>query len=402
MLALSKSRVEKILGGLGVDANVEVLGDVDAWIDSAASAAERELLQWEKLEADADEAARAAETATDDVAGLLRARDEAAATKLGAFGAELAKYEEGRAARDAARAKQQNVVRMMKAGAAAKKGDSAAVQMELTVGLLRAQLLKRGGAEARKAEISEGDADTRRAELGAQADQLAEANAAAAAMVEEAEAARAAAGEAAAAETAAAAAMKAQAAQVEASLALLCEDVAAYRRACRGRGGDATAHAPTRRAEGTAGARLRQKVAEEMAAAREAHARAAHRRRRAELAAIQERLAAGADDDEQLGRMLVLLEESEALTNELTELEASARGEVVAVGGGGGAADGGAVDGGGGGVGPALRRRRRRLRSSGSCRRRRRRRSPRRRRRARVDGGGRAEARGGGGARSCV
>ena len=55
MLALSKSRVEKILGGLGVDANVETLTDVDAWIDSAASAAERELLQWEKLEADAAE-----------------------------------------------------------------------------------------------------------------------------------------------------------------------------------------------------------------------------------------------------------------------------------------------------------------------------------------------------------
>ena len=189
MLALSKSRVEKILGGLGVDANVEVSptstrGSIPPRPPPSVSS------QWEKLEADADEAARAAETATDDVAGLLRARDEAAATKLGAFGAELAKYEEGRAARDAARAKQQNVVRMMKAGAAAKKGDSAAVQMELTVGLLRAQLLKRGGAEARKPEIAK--AMPTRGGRSSALRQLA-LNAAAAAMVEEAEAARAAA-----------------------------------------------------------------------------------------------------------------------------------------------------------------------------------------------------------------
>ena len=55
-------------------------------------------MQWEvRLEAEADEAARAAETATDDVAGLLRARGEAAAAKLGAFGA-LAKYEEAASA----------------------------------------------------------------------------------------------------------------------------------------------------------------------------------------------------------------------------------------------------------------------------------------------------------------
>jgi hypothetical protein len=156
-LALSKVRVQKLLSSLHLDASVHALKDVYSWLDGAADSSGENEKKYQTLEEEGVELTSTMVRGSQLVHSDLSARHQLASDRLGGFNTSLGGFASEKRRRDAERRRKLRGEEGEEADEAVSEGgggrglgglDSDAVQLELTAGLLRAQLLRheeRGG-----------------------------------------------------------------------------------------------------------------------------------------------------------------------------------------------------------------------------------------------------------------
>ncbi|KAL1530021.1 hypothetical protein AB1Y20_000946 [Prymnesium parvum] len=145
-LALNKVRVSKLMGTLHLDKVVTKLKDVLDWLESASDPSGVHERRYVQAESESEEAAIAARIAANQVFADMHERESLTEEKLQSFANELSDVIRRKVQRDLAKLKRANKLRLT--SSMDPKGmelglDSDVVQLEITVGLLRTQLLRR-------------------------------------------------------------------------------------------------------------------------------------------------------------------------------------------------------------------------------------------------------------------
>lgn len=168
-LALSKIRVQSLLGSLHFQESIQSLKQVWGWLDISTDSGGEQERGYAQLERETDQLTAELSEISNAAHGSIQARQNLDADRLGEFGTELSGYADEQRRRDAEALREKRgaiAASNRPAQALQQQGDaetvnqldSDAMQLELQIGLLRGQLLKReasGGAKRHPSSANE-------------------------------------------------------------------------------------------------------------------------------------------------------------------------------------------------------------------------------------------------------
>lgn len=131
-LALSKNRVQKLLGSLHLESSMEELQGVVGWLDQSVDHSGEGELSYSLAEQESQEMASTLSVAVDEVNEGLDGRNELASERLGAFGESLSAYTKWR--------RRRNIEQERDAVASVTSDELDPMRLELDAGLLRTEL----------------------------------------------------------------------------------------------------------------------------------------------------------------------------------------------------------------------------------------------------------------------